>query len=142
MFIYFLRERERAHACARVSGGGAERQGERESQAGSMLSAKPDMGLDPRTVRSRPERIKSRTLNLLSHPDAPPPPTKQSLSKMTKHPTTVYPALRIVKVMPDHWCTWRFLNSKFGSASSRSCTIWPPTPSRMALPFAHYPPVA
>ena len=37
--------------------GKGQREGERESQAGSMLSAEPDLGLDPMTVRSQPELI-------------------------------------------------------------------------------------
>ena len=47
-FIYlFLRERES------MSEGGAEREGERESQAGSTLSMRSPMwGLNSRTVRS------------------------------------------------------------------------------------------
>ena len=51
-FIYF----ERVHAYTFMSGVRAEREGERESQAGSMLSAvEPYAGLDPMTVRSQPE---------------------------------------------------------------------------------------
>ena len=47
-FIYFI-EREKE----RVSKEGAEREGERESQAGSMLSVQSLVwGLNPRTVRS------------------------------------------------------------------------------------------
>ena len=44
-----------------ASGGGERAQGqrERESQAGFTLSAEPDAGLDPTTLRSRPE-LKSR----------------------------------------------------------------------------------
>ena len=38
--------------CERVQGRGREREGERESQADSMLSAEPDAGLVPITVRS------------------------------------------------------------------------------------------
>ena len=44
MFIYFLRERERQSA----SGGGADREGDMESEAGSRLravSTEPDAGL-------------------------------------------------------------------------------------------------
>ena len=41
--------------CACELGGGAEKEGEREHQADSSLSAEPDMGLDPRTLRSWPE---------------------------------------------------------------------------------------
>ena len=40
--LFFLRERNREH----VSGEEAKREGERESQAGSMLSAEPSMWLD------------------------------------------------------------------------------------------------
>ena len=36
-------------------GGGAEREGERESQAGSRLSREPNAGLDSRTLGSWPE---------------------------------------------------------------------------------------
>ena len=39
-FIYFERNRES------VSGGGAEREGKRESQTGSMFSTEPNAGLD------------------------------------------------------------------------------------------------
>ena len=47
-FIYFI-EREKE----RVSKEGAEREGERESQAGSVLSVQSLVwGLNPRTVRS------------------------------------------------------------------------------------------
>ena len=40
-----------------VSGGGAEREGERASQAGSVRRVEPDAGLDLKTVRSQPEQI-------------------------------------------------------------------------------------
>ena len=50
--------------------GGAEREGERESQAGSMLE-EPDADLDPMATQSQPELIKNQTLNRLSHPDTP-----------------------------------------------------------------------
>ena len=51
---------------------GAEREGERGSQAGSTASAEPDARLDPtnREIVTRAE-IKSRTFNRLSHPRAP-----------------------------------------------------------------------
>ena len=51
---------------------GAEREGERGPQAGSMASAEPDARLDPtnREIVTRAE-IKSRTFNRLSHPRAP-----------------------------------------------------------------------
>ena len=66
-FMFFiLRERETTH----TSREGAER-GERESQAGSMLSTEPDAGLDPMTIRSRPKLKSSWTPNQLSHPGAP-----------------------------------------------------------------------
>ena len=42
-FIY-LREREHAHACMYAHGWGRHRDGERESQAGFMLSAQSLMG--------------------------------------------------------------------------------------------------
>ena len=69
LFIYFERERERE----RESRGGAERKGERESQAGSMLSAwSLTWGSIPQIVRSWPESwTESGMLNRLSHPDAP-----------------------------------------------------------------------
>ena len=57
MFIF---ERER------VSGGGAEREGDTESEAGSRLRAvgtEPDTGLEP----TKPNSM----LNQLSHPGAP-----------------------------------------------------------------------
>ena len=41
--------RESTHALV---GGGAEKEGERESQAGSMLNSEPGAGLNPMTVRS------------------------------------------------------------------------------------------
>ena len=48
LFICFERKRERERArtgdCVHAGGEGAEREGERESQAGSTLS---DMGLEP-----------------------------------------------------------------------------------------------
>ena len=47
--LLFL-EREGESACAQ--GGGAEGEGERESQAESLLSVEPNMGLDPTTLRS------------------------------------------------------------------------------------------
>ena len=65
---FFLRERtgETEH----ISGGEAERQGERESQAGSALPTHIQMwGLNPQTTRSRAE-VKSWALNQLSHPGA------------------------------------------------------------------------
>ena len=55
LFFYFEREREREHKQ-----GGAEREGEREYQVGSALSAQSLMGgSSPQTVRSLPE-LKSR----------------------------------------------------------------------------------
>ena len=36
--MFILRERESVHVCKRAREGGAEREGERESQAGSVLS--------------------------------------------------------------------------------------------------------
>ena len=55
----FILEREREHMCVRWGGG----EGERESQADSTLSTEPDAGLDPRTLRSRPE-LKARARRL------------------------------------------------------------------------------
>ena len=49
-----------------VSGGGTEREGEREFQAGSRLSAQsPTLGLSPQTMRSWPEQ-KSRVRHLIN----------------------------------------------------------------------------
>ena len=50
--IYLERESTQA-------GGGVEGEGDRESQASSMLSAEPNPGLGPITLRSSPE-LKSR----------------------------------------------------------------------------------
>jgi len=44
LFIYFREKKQRAGA-----GGGAQEEGQRESQADSVLSAEPDLGLDPTT---------------------------------------------------------------------------------------------
>ena len=70
MFIYFWR-RER-HSMSR---GGAEREDDTESKAGSRLwavSTEPDVGLRPRNLEIMTwAEIKSRTLNWLSHPGAP-----------------------------------------------------------------------
>ena len=55
-----------------VSGGGAEGEGDTESQAGSRLPAvgtEPDAGLEP-TNREIMTLSRSRTLNRLSHPGA------------------------------------------------------------------------
>ena len=46
LFIYLEREK------ASTSGGGAEREGEKESQADSTLSAEPDVEFDLTTMRS------------------------------------------------------------------------------------------
>ena len=46
----------------------AERQAEREGEAGSLLSREPDAGLNPRTLRSCPEPKSG--VNPLSHPGA------------------------------------------------------------------------
>ena len=43
IYLYWVREEQR--------------EGVRESQAGSMFSVQPDMGLNPTTVRLAPERI-------------------------------------------------------------------------------------
>ena len=48
--VFFDTERERERASKHEQGRGAE--GERESQAGSMLGAEHDVGLDPTTVGS------------------------------------------------------------------------------------------
>ena len=73
--VYFERERERenarAHTGALKWGRSREREGGRESQAGSAVSAEPDMGLDPMDlVIMTWAKIKSQ-LNQLSHPSAP-----------------------------------------------------------------------
>ena len=47
-FYLFVRERESTHKQA-------ERQVEREEEAGSLPSKEPDAGLDPRTLGSWPE---------------------------------------------------------------------------------------
>ena len=49
------REREGRGGEREKSRGGAEREGERESQAGSTHSTEPDLGLNPTTRRSWPE---------------------------------------------------------------------------------------
>ena len=49
MFIYLLL-RDREHTCVHISGGGAERGREKESEAGPRLQAvstEPDLGLKP-----------------------------------------------------------------------------------------------
>ena len=46
IYLFILEKREQV-------GGGTE--GERESQAASLLSREPNKGLDPRTLGSRPE---------------------------------------------------------------------------------------
>ena len=67
--MYFEREKERE--SEHMSRGGAEREGERESQAGSALMAQMQ-GLNPRTVRSRAEP-KSRASRLTDWaPQVPP----------------------------------------------------------------------
>ena len=53
--MFILKERERVRERDSTSGGGAEREGKRESQAGSTFRAELDAGLDLTTVRSRPE---------------------------------------------------------------------------------------
>ena len=57
-----------------MSGGGAEREGDTESQAGSRcraVSTEPDVGLEPmnREIMTW-TKMESQTLNLLHHPDA------------------------------------------------------------------------
>ena len=64
LFSFILRERE----------SGREREGDRESQAGFMLSvqAEPDMGLDPMNCEIMTwAEMEGLTLNWLSHPGAP-----------------------------------------------------------------------
>ena len=58
-----------------MSRGGAEREGDTESEAGSRLravSTEPDAGLEP-TNREIHDLGPRRTLNRLSHPGAPTP---------------------------------------------------------------------
>ena len=64
----FIFERERENEP-----GGAEREGQKEAQAGSVLLAwSPTCGLNPQTVRSRAEpKTKSLALNRMSHPGTP-----------------------------------------------------------------------
>ena len=66
MFIYVFFERES------LSGGGAEREKERESQAGYTLSTEPNTGLDFTTLRSWPEP-KSRVRRLTNWATQTPP---------------------------------------------------------------------
>ena len=68
VYLFWERERESVH----VRGGGAEREGEREFQAGSTLSAVPSPGLDLTNdeIITRAE-IKSQSLNQLSHAGTP-----------------------------------------------------------------------
>ena len=61
----FMRERERERGSVSAWAGGVE--GGRE--AGFMLSAEPDRGLDPKTLRSCPEP--KADAQPLSHPGAP-----------------------------------------------------------------------
>ena len=50
----------------------AEREAERESQAGPMLSAEPNAGLEPTTHETMTwDEIKSQVLNWLSHVGSP-----------------------------------------------------------------------
>ena len=54
--VYFISEGERERARQSTSRGGAEREGDTESEAGSRLSAQsPTRGSNPHTVRSWPE---------------------------------------------------------------------------------------
>ena len=68
--IHFERERERERAREKQR----EREKERESQAGSVASApEQDMGLELMNHKiMTPAETKSRVLNPLSHPGAPP----------------------------------------------------------------------
>ena len=53
LFIYFKKERERGRERERPSGEGAEREGDRGSEAGSVLTAEsPLQGLNSQTMRS------------------------------------------------------------------------------------------
>ena len=66
--LYLFWERKSVYACE----GGAYREGERESQAGSPLSVQSDEGLSPMNheIMTWP-KIKNPVLNRLSHPGAP-----------------------------------------------------------------------
>ena len=72
LYLFILRERESTHTC-KQGRGRERREGERESQAGPMLSAQSPMrGSIPETVRSWPEsKSRVRCLNRLSRPGAP-----------------------------------------------------------------------
>ena len=48
IFLKFIFEREREHACTHVSGGGAESEGERISSRLHTVLAEPYTGLNPR----------------------------------------------------------------------------------------------
>ena len=68
----FIWERERERKREDISRGGAEREGERESQGGSTVSAKPDVGLNSTNNEIMTwDEIKSQMPNQLSHPGAP-----------------------------------------------------------------------
>ena len=67
MFIY-VSERECTHMCVEER----QRERDRESQAGAMLSAEPDTGLNSTTVGWWPDpKIQSWTPKRLSHPSTP-----------------------------------------------------------------------
>ena len=66
-----MKEREGERECEWMGEG--QREGETESQAGSMLNTKPNAGLDHTVHEIMPRaEIKSWELNQLSHPGAPP----------------------------------------------------------------------
>ena len=66
-----MREKERERERVSTSRGGAKREGERESQAGSALS-EPDMVPNSGTIEIMTgAEIKNQMLNQLRHPGAP-----------------------------------------------------------------------
>ena len=66
LLLFFGRGKERKHA----SQGGAQGEGEKESQTGSMFSVEPKMGLDLTMMGSWPEP-KSRVRQLTEPPKCP-----------------------------------------------------------------------
>ena len=63
------------HMHKREQRRGREREGERQSQAGSRLSTEPDVGLDLMNHEIMTgAKIKSLALKPPTHPGAPPPP--------------------------------------------------------------------
>ena len=60
MYTYFEREREGEREKVVATGGGAEREGERESHAGSTLSAQSPLQGFMSRIRKKHEIMKSR----------------------------------------------------------------------------------